>query len=181
MQTSYQELERSIRELQSTERVGPLMFITNDLKEGLIRECGTWRRAYGQALNQCRAQEMTKILELFDNLSKRLSRPIKDLDDVRGQMVALTELREAEIEIDMTIGPIEESYALLNRYELYFNDGNAERVDALSYGFSKLRALSREVQDHLLAIQPKFKLELVDGVQTFRQDVIDFVKDYDTS
>ncbi|TPP55936.1 Dynein axonemal heavy chain 5 [Fasciola gigantica] len=177
----YMELEHSIRDLPSTERVGPLMFTTNDLKEGLIRECGTWRRAYGQALNQCRAQEMSKILELFDNLSKRLSRPIKDLDDVRGQMAALTELREAEIEIDMTIGPIEESYALLNRYELYFNDGNAERVDALTYGFSKLRAQSREVQDHLLEIQPKFKLELVDGVQVFKQDVVDFVQDYDTA
>uniref|UniRef100_A0A183A3S7 DHC_N1 domain-containing protein n=1 Tax=Echinostoma caproni TaxID=27848 RepID=A0A183A3S7_9TREM len=173
-------LEHSIRELPSTERVGPLLFTTDDLKNGLIRECGTWRRVYGQALNQCRAQEMNKILETFDNLSKRLSRPIKDLDDVRGQMAALAELREAEIEIDMTIGPIEESYALLNRYELYFNDGNAERVDALTYGFSKLRTQSREVQDHLLEIQPKFKLELVEGVQAFKQDVTDFVQDYDT-
>ena len=40
----------------------------------------------------------------------------------------------------MTIGPIEEAYALLNRYNIFFNDGNAERVDTLSYGWKKLIA-----------------------------------------
>ena len=53
-------------------------------------------------------------------------------------MSSLSEIRAAEIRIDMTIGPIEESYAMLNRYNIFFNDGNAERVDSLSYGWSKL-------------------------------------------
>ena len=38
---------------------------------------------------------------------KRLMRPIKDLDDIRMAMAALKEIRENEIRIDMTIGPIE--------------------------------------------------------------------------
>lgn len=45
-----------------------------------------------------------------------------------------------QIRIDMTIGPVEETYALLNRYNIFFNDGNAERVDTLSYGWKKLIA-----------------------------------------
>ncbi len=48
--------------------------------------------------------------------------------------------RENEIRIDMTITPIEETYALLNKYNIFFNDGNAERVDTLSYGWKKLIA-----------------------------------------
>ena len=40
----------------------------------------------------------------------------------------------------MTITPIEETYALLNKYNIFFNDGNAERVDTLSYGWKKLIA-----------------------------------------
>ena len=41
--------------------------------------------------------DMEEIFAFIDNLNKRLSRPIKDLDDVRGSMAALAEIREAEI------------------------------------------------------------------------------------
>ena len=40
---------------------------------------------------------MEEIFTFIENLSKRLSRSIKDLDDVRGSMAALSEIREAEI------------------------------------------------------------------------------------
>lgn len=58
-------------------------------------------------------------------------------------MAALQEIRENEIRVDMTIAPIEEAYAMLNKYNLAFNDGNAERVDQLSYGW---RLLKQEVR-----------------------------------
>lgn len=94
--------------------------------------------------------------------------------------------------------PIEESYSVMNRYNLTFNDGNAERVDSLSYGWKKvstqvgdtprrsfLRVTSvymlqgREVQDHLLKIQPTFKADLLNGVTQFVVDVNNFVGEYD--
>ena len=59
-------------------------------------------------------------------------------------MAALMEVRDQQIKIDMTIGPIEESYALLNKLELNFNDGNAEKVDGLAYQWKNLLALVSE-------------------------------------
>ncbi|CAH8594477.1 unnamed protein product [Schistosoma turkestanicum] len=176
----YSKMEKLIELIPSTTQIGSLIFKSDELKVNLIKECQNWRRVYGQAVNQRCATDMNKILEQFDNLSKRFSRPVKDLDDVREQMAALAELRASEIYFDMTIGPIEESYALLNRFELYFNDGNAERVDGLSYGFTKLKTLSQEVQDHLLEIQPTFKNELIDGVEVYKQDLNTFANEYDT-
>ena len=41
--------------------------------------------------------DMEEIFAFIDSLNKRLSRPIKDLDDVRGSMAALAEIREVEI------------------------------------------------------------------------------------
>lgn len=52
---------------------------------------------------------MEKIMEQIDDLSKRLSRPIKDLDDVRQAMAALKETRENEIFIDQSLSPVEVS------------------------------------------------------------------------
>ena len=40
---------------------------------------------------------MEGIFVFIDTLNKRLARPIKDLDDVRGSMAALSEIRESEI------------------------------------------------------------------------------------
>jgi len=53
---------------------------------------------------------MNEIFDFVEDINKRLSRPIKDLDDIRFIMAALKELRENEIRIDMTIGPIEVQY-----------------------------------------------------------------------
>lgn len=93
---------------------------------------------FGLALNERSAADMDEIYSFIDNLSKKLSRPVHDLDDVRGAMEALKEIRENEVKIDMTVGPIEESYSVLQRYNLLFQDGNMERVDGLAYAWKNL-------------------------------------------
>lgn len=50
---------------------------------------------------------MENIFTLVEEFSKKLNRPIKDLDDVRIAMVALKEIREQQISIDFQVGPIE--------------------------------------------------------------------------
>lgn len=50
---------------------------------------------------------MENILAFIDDMCKKLSRPVKDLDDIRILMASLKEIRERQIDIDMTIGPIE--------------------------------------------------------------------------
>ena len=43
----------------------------------------------------------------------------------------------------MTIGPIEESFAMMNRYGLVYSSSDAERVDGLTYAWRKLHAQVR--------------------------------------
>lgn len=38
----------------------------------------------------------------------------------------------------MMIGPIEESFAMMNRYQLHYPSSDAERVDGLTYAWKKL-------------------------------------------
>ena len=60
-------------------------------------------------MNSKYQQLMDKVMEKIEDLSKRLSRPVKDLDDVRQAMATLKEVREDEIYIDFTLGPVEVS------------------------------------------------------------------------
>ncbi|KAK2518351.1 dynein heavy chain 5 [Columba guinea] len=173
------QLEMQIRELPSHCVLESVDIATESLKIALIQECRSRQRTFGLALNKKSATDMDEIYSFIENVSKRLSRPIHDLDDVRGAMEALKEIRENEIRIDMTVGPIEESYAVLHKYNLLFQDGNTERVDGLAYAWKNLNTQALQVEDLLLKVQPDMKTELLSGVQNFQIDTAEFYKDYD--
>ncbi|XP_030407468.1 dynein heavy chain 5, axonemal-like isoform X1 [Gopherus evgoodei] len=174
----FSQLEIQIRELPSHCILESVDFATESLKMALIQECRLRQRSFGLALNKKAAMDMDAIYTFIDNLSKRLNRPINDLDDVRGAMEALKEIREAEIKIDITVGPIEESYALLHKYDLLFKDGNAERVDGLAYAWKNLNTQVLKIQDLLLEVQPSMKTDLLNGVKKFQIDAVEFYTDY---
>uniref|UniRef100_A0A8C7QBC2 AAA+ ATPase domain-containing protein n=1 Tax=Oncorhynchus mykiss TaxID=8022 RepID=A0A8C7QBC2_ONCMY len=161
--------------------VGSVLFHTEHLKLSLTQECRAWKRAFGAALNSQASADMADIYSFVDGLTKRLQRPVEDLEDVRGAMASLREVREAEIRIDATIGPVEESFALLNRHELIFSDGNAEKVDGLTYAWRNLNAMVMETQNTLVKIQPAMKADLLSGVETFQNSVQTYYSDYDKS
>nr|XP_033786541.1 dynein heavy chain 5, axonemal-like [Geotrypetes seraphini] len=175
----FSQLETEINDLPGHCLVGAVDFTTQPLKMALVQECRLWQRVFGSTLNKKAAADMDEIYTFIDNLSKRLNRPINDLDDVRGAMDALREIRDTEIKIDMTIGPIEESYTILNKYELLFQDGNAERVDGLAYAWKNLNAQVLHTQNLLSKVQPTMKTDLLTGVKKFQVDAVDFNRDYD--
>ncbi len=152
--------------------------MTEDLKRSLLTEIGNWKMAYGKAMNNKASLDMRNLLETIDDTQKKLSRPCKDLDDIRSHMNSLNQIKEKEIEIDRTITPIEETYAMLNKYEITFNDGNAEKVDSLAYGWKNLNEKAREVQDDLIRIQPTFKTDLLSKVAQFKIDSTNYVDEY---
>lgn len=88
---------------------------------------------------------MTEMSSFVEGVSRLLQRPISDLDGVRGAMAALREVRDQEIRIDAILGMMEESFALLNRHELFFSDGNAEKIDRLVYTWKELNLMVREL------------------------------------
>ncbi|XP_052714224.1 dynein axonemal heavy chain 5-like isoform X2 [Crassostrea angulata] len=176
----YEELEVEINGLPEFYDVGPIALYTENLKLGLTTETKAWKLHYGKACNQKYSMEMERIFTFIEDLTKRLSRPLKDLDDIRFAMAALKEIRDDEIRIDMLIGPIEESYAMLIKHDLPVNKEETEKCDTLRYSWEKLQVQTSEVQTELLQVQPQFKSELIENVKTFNTDCSDFYGKYDT-
>ncbi|XP_074550150.1 dynein axonemal heavy chain 5 [Halichoeres trimaculatus] len=174
----YSKLEEQISELPASLMVGSILFDTDQLKMALTQECRLWKRAFGAALHSRASADMDDVFSFVDTLTKRLQRPITDLEDVRGAMAALREVREEEVRIDATIGPVEESFALLNKHELLFSDGNAERVDSLMYAWKNLNFLVDQNQNTLIKIQPTMKTDLLSSVENFQIRVQSFYCDY---
>uniref|UniRef100_A0A3Q3KDZ6 AAA+ ATPase domain-containing protein n=1 Tax=Monopterus albus TaxID=43700 RepID=A0A3Q3KDZ6_MONAL len=150
-----------------------------DLKMSLTAETKNWMVDYGLYCNRKYRSEMEQIFAFIDEAGKKLNRQIKDLDDIRIAMAALKEIREHQISIDFQVGPIEESYALLHKYELVVAKEEADKVDTLRYAWEKLLSRSTEVQNELVALQPKFRGELLSNVETFIEDCQHFYQDYE--
>ncbi|XP_061778474.1 dynein axonemal heavy chain 5-like [Nerophis ophidion] len=174
----YTTLEMQISELPGFYTVGSILFDTEELKMALTQECRVWKRGFGTALNRQASANMEEVLSFVDSLMKRLQRPITDLEDVRGVMAALRELREAEVHMDTTIGPLEESFTLLSKHDLLFKDGNAERVDGLMYAWKNLKDLVVQNQNTLVKIQPRMKADLLFEVQNLQNHIQDFCVEY---
>lgn len=177
----YEDIEIQINELPATSRVGSVELETEPFKLAMTAETRAWKQAFGKNLNAKALTDMNSVFEFCDDIAKRLARAIKDLDDVRGAMAALKELREAEIRIDSQLAPIEQSYAILAKYEVAVPRAETERLDTLQYAWHKVLGQSGEVQEHLIRIQPQFKTSLLDSVTQFVKDVDAFTRDYNAS
>ncbi|KAG7262553.1 hypothetical protein CRUP_029774 [Coryphaenoides rupestris] len=176
---SYRDLETEINGEPEYITVGALALYTADLKMSLTAETKSWVAQYGLHCNRKYRSEMEHIFAFVDEAGKKLNRQIKDLDDIRIAMAALKEIRERQISMDFQVGPIEESYAMLHKYEQPVAKEEVEKVDTLRYTWEKLLARGTEVQNQLAALQPDFRGELIGNVETFLEDCHTFYQDYD--
>ncbi|XP_049585235.1 dynein axonemal heavy chain 5 [Syngnathus scovelli] len=174
----YRDLHLEINSEPECITVGALALFTVDLKLSLTAETKNWMVDYGLYCNKKYRSEMDQIFNFIDEAGKKLNRQIKDLDDIRIAMAAFKEIRESQIAIDFQVGPIEESYAMLHKYELSVAKEEADKVDTLRYMWEKLLLRSTEVQNELIALQPKFRSELFTNVQIFMEDCQQFYMDY---
>ena len=68
---------------------------------------------------------------------------------------------------------------MLHKYELPVAKEEVDKVDALRYTWEKLLSRTTEVQNELVALQPKFREDLVNNVETFQEDCQHFYQDYE--
>ncbi|XP_027537381.1 dynein heavy chain 5, axonemal isoform X7 [Neopelma chrysocephalum] len=175
----FQDLELKINSEPEYICVGAIAMYTADLKLALRSETKAWMTLLGYHCNKKYRTEMEAILTFIEETGKKLNRSITDLDDIRIAMSALKEIRELQISIDSQVGPIEESYAMLNKYDLLVAKEETEKVDTLHYTWEKLLIRANEVQNELVALQPNFRGELISAVKTFTEDCAQFYLDYD--
>uniref|UniRef100_A0A6I8NWR7 Dynein axonemal heavy chain 5 n=1 Tax=Ornithorhynchus anatinus TaxID=9258 RepID=A0A6I8NWR7_ORNAN len=177
----FRGLEQEINSEPEYICVGAIALYTADVKLALTAETKAWVVDLGRHCNAKYRMEMDSVFTFVEDIGKKLNRPIKDLDDFRIAMAALKEIREQQILIDFQVGPIEESYALLNKHELLVAKEEMEKVDTLRYTWEKLLVRAKDVQNELVALQPNFREELINTVEVFIEDCYQFYSDYDTN
>ncbi|XP_068218270.1 dynein axonemal heavy chain 5-like [Palaemon carinicauda] len=177
---SYVDMDKKIRSEPSRYRVGAFLVNTDNLKKALAAEAKLWVDKYGEALKTTHMKEMERLFAQINELSRRLERPLKDLDDIKCAIDILRKTRDLELDMDDAIDPIEESFGLLVKYEFGLTQEEAERVDSLRSTWTKVLGQAVEVQNMLSRVQPYFRNELIHNVAQFKKDCNKFIHDYRT-
>ena len=105
----FQELMKCSEDIADRRVVASLELCFEPLKLALGVEIKTWIQKFGRCLNNRYKAKMDEVVNFVTDYGKRLSRPINDLEDVRNAMAALEEIRQDQIRLDMSLGPIEVS------------------------------------------------------------------------
>ena len=101
------KLEESIQSEEGLVPAGVVLLSTGNLKVSLCAEAKAWLVLYGRAMKSKFESTVEQVSKMTEEWSKRLSMDVKDLDDVRGVMAALKEVRENEYYIETSLEPIE--------------------------------------------------------------------------
>ncbi|KFU84710.1 Dynein heavy chain 8, axonemal, partial [Chaetura pelagica] len=176
----YAMLEQEVEDLKSIILLGPIELHTEPLKKALGIEAKAWKMLLCQSLNEEYKKKILDLVSFINEYLKKLSRPLRDLDDIRFAMETLSIINDNSVEMDMTLGPIEEAYGILNTFGIEVTKEESEGVDTVRYSFNKLLSTATKVQDELVQIQPKFRGHLLESVAVFREDVSNFEMLYDT-
>nr|Q39575.1 RecName: Full=Dynein gamma chain, flagellar outer arm [Chlamydomonas reinhardtii]7KZM_C Chain C, Dynein gamma chain, flagellar outer arm [Chlamydomonas reinhardtii]7KZN_C Chain C, Dynein gamma chain, flagellar outer arm [Chlamydomonas reinhardtii]7KZO_C Chain C, Dynein gamma chain, flagellar outer arm [Chlamydomonas reinhardtii]8GLV_AD Chain AD, Dynein gamma chain, flagellar outer arm [Chlamydomonas reinhardtii]8GLV_AX Chain AX, Dynein gamma chain, flagellar outer arm [Chlamydomonas reinhar len=176
----YMAIETEVTMINGVNNIGALSLETHPLKNSLKAEAVSWKTQFAQNLHKQCSDDL-KLDNYIRDTNSKFHRKIEDLEDVRNVMAVLKEVREKESEIDNLIGPIEEMYGLLMRYEVRVPKEETTMVSDLRYGWKKLKKVATEVSDNLTRLQVGFKRELIKEVKTFVVDAQMFRKDWEAN
>ena len=174
----YEDMDIAIEAMKTSISVGSILLYTDDFKLALMAETATWKSAYAKLLNEKTQQNMEEIYNFAEDMIKKMTRPVTDLEDVRLAMNCLKDIRENEIRLDLMMAPIEAGYAMLAKNNVKISSSEQEQLDSMRFQWEKMRTQSAESGTNLVKIQPNFKEQLVESVKQFGIDQKAFLSDY---
>ncbi|XP_037131069.1 dynein heavy chain 8, axonemal-like [Syngnathus acus] len=175
----YDMLENQIEAIQNIIVVGMIELSTNHLKGSLMVEAKAWKKLLCKYLHvQCRKNIIDISLQTHKSFTQ-LSHPITNLDDVRCSMKTLANLRDSEINTDITLVSTQDAYELLILYEAEMPEKEPGEVYGLGRFSVRLLSKAMSVQDQLFRMQPHLKQDLMERVGVFEKDVDTFMDNYD--
>ncbi|PSC73956.1 flagellar outer dynein arm heavy chain gamma [Micractinium conductrix] len=174
-------VEQEISLISPVHNLGALSLDSQPLKYSLRAEAANWKVAFSRTIHKRAAQDLMAFDQYMRELTQRLGRRVEDLEDVKAVVNVLREVREYEACVDAVVGPIEDIYALLMRYEVRVPKEEADLVGDLRYSWRKLKKLSADVGDNLATLQVGFKRTLLQDVRLFVVDAVAFRQDWEAN
>ncbi|KAM4740016.1 dynein axonemal heavy chain 8-like [Anableps anableps] len=176
----YDSVEKDIDDITPVIHIESVELSTDSFKKALKAETKAWKKLICRYLKEKYKKKKIDVAVQINKYCAQLSNHVADLEGARQAMSTLSKLRDAEIQIDMTLISVKEAYEILTKSEAEVTEREIEGVYNLSSFFKELQSTARSVQDELVRMQPQFKKDLMKCVTVFNTDVDTYMKQFDS-
>ncbi|CCW70907.1 unnamed protein product [Phytomonas sp. Hart1] len=177
-------LEHEIQDLPPFFNIGSMSLRNKPLKDEILLRTKEWKEMYINKLYAVSQHKLDSLTLRMEEESRQLSVNLPDqdkLEELRVLMNTLKDIRNRESLVDFQFHPIQQAYALLQRYSNVIPKEEADRVDDLRFKWRNLHQAAGQRTDEINAMQFNFKKGLTQEVQKFGTEVLAFRNDYDAN
>ncbi|CAM39085.2 putative dynein heavy chain [Leishmania braziliensis MHOM/BR/75/M2904] len=182
--SEYVALEQEVKSLAPCFNVGSLALQNKPLQLELLQRISEWKEVYINKLYAQAQRQLDSLTLRMEEEAHQLQMPIPDqdkLEDLRVLMNTLRDIRDRESVVEFQFLPVQQSYALLQRYTSIIPKEETDRVEDLRIKWRKLQKAAQLRTDDINNMQHGFKKGLTQEVQKFGAEVVAFRNDYDSS
>ncbi|XP_076363131.1 dynein heavy chain at 89D isoform X2 [Tachypleus tridentatus] len=144
------------------------LFPVGEAVENHARE---WILLLGRHLNDCARNSMQSLNTQFENLNIQLEKKPETLDELKLVLSTIAEINDMSLEVDTSLGEIEEKYRMLYMYHVPISDEETELLNVMRATWSDLFFKAKKFDYQLGPIKKKFTKITEMEVNDFSQEV----------
>lgn len=144
------------------------------LKQVLLGHCEGWVQRFTDLLSRTSHQELEAILADISSASAKLAKAPATLDQLADAVSLLQQLRDERAATEERFGPLEDRYALLEKFQVSPADGDTEKLDTIPSRWAAFQLELGTVAQAQENYKENFREKLVKLVTTLVKDCADY-------
>ncbi|KAG7305948.1 hypothetical protein JYU34_008511 [Plutella xylostella] len=179
--TNYIDLANGV---QIQETVYQIHFITlnsSELKKSIIKHCHKWQTKLGELLRQITEEDIDKVYDYVEQSSEEVMRMPQNLGELASSIATYERLMSEINKVQQTFPPITEEITTLAKFEVNVGADIISRHENIPVIWAEYLALLEEAKKQLEANKDRFKTQLLEQAELFKEAAKEFCEDFYTN
>ncbi|CAG9129073.1 unnamed protein product [Plutella xylostella] len=179
--TNYIDLANGV---QIQETVNQIHFITlnsSELKKSIIKHCHKWQTKLGELLRQITEEDIDKVYDYVEQSSEEVMRMPQNLGELASSIATYERLMSEINKVQQTFPPITEEITTLAKFEVNVGADIISRHENIPVIWAEYLALLEEAKKQLEANKDRFKTQLLEQAELFKEAAKEFCEDFYTN
>nr|XP_049696661.1 dynein axonemal heavy chain 2 [Helicoverpa armigera] len=175
---NYSNLANSI---QIQETINQIHFITlnsSELKKSIIAHCIVWQTRLGELLRTITEADIDVVYNYVEKSSEQAMKVPTDLKELQESIETYDRLLSEITAIEKTFPPISDQMLTLAKFEVELSSDMITRHENIPVLWSDYLGVLEEAKKNLEANKERFKTNLLDQAEVFKEQAKEFCEDF---
>lgn len=166
----YGEVANNVQKEETLVAINFILLDCSLLKLSIVDHCDVWQSKFTQLLYTMTCTQLRGIYAYLADTEARLKRTPTTLDEMVASIEAFNEAQASLPATERRFLPLQEQFAILERYEVEIADDIFGLVEGLSDEWAKFQGTIQECEQMLASSRKKFKAELLQSTDDLNRN-----------